>query len=34
MFSDEMRLVVFQPFWNVPESIKWKELQPQLMRNG
>ena len=34
MFSDEMRLVVFKPFWNVPESIKWKELQPQLMRSG
>jgi L,D-transpeptidase YcbB len=34
IFSDEMRTVVFQPFWNVPESIKFKELQPQLMRNG
>ncbi|NOU06365.1 MAG: L,D-transpeptidase family protein [Hyphomicrobiaceae bacterium] len=34
MFSDEMRLVVFKPFWNVPESIKWKELQPQLMRSS
>jgi L,D-transpeptidase YcbB len=33
-FSDEMRLVVFKPFWNVPESIKFKELQPQLLRSG
>ena len=32
MFSDSMRLVVFKPFWNVPESIKFKELQPQLLR--
>jgi murein L,D-transpeptidase YcbB/YkuD len=34
IFSDEMELVVFQPYWNVPESIKWKELQPQLSRSG
>ncbi len=34
IFSDEMRLVVFKPFWNVPESIKFKELQPQLLRSG
>jgi murein L,D-transpeptidase YcbB/YkuD len=33
IFSDQMELVVFKPFWNVPESIKWKELQPQLQRN-
>ena len=33
IFSDEMRTVVFQPFWNVPDSIKIKELQPQLMRS-
>lgn len=33
IFSDAMELVVFKPFWNVPESIKWKELQPQLSRN-
>jgi murein L,D-transpeptidase YcbB/YkuD len=33
IFSDEMEFVVFKPFWNVPTSIKWKELQPQLMRN-
>jgi murein L,D-transpeptidase YcbB/YkuD len=34
LFSDEMRHIVFRPFWNVPESIKWKELQPQLQRSG
>lgn len=33
IFSDAMQVVVFKPFWNVPESIKWKELQPQLARN-
>ncbi len=33
-FSDAMSLVVFKPFWNVPESIKFKELQPQLLRSG
>ena len=33
IFSDEMSIVVFKPFWNVPESIKWKELQPQLSRH-
>ena len=32
IFSDAMSIVVFKPFWNVPESIKWKELQPQLAR--
>lgn len=34
MFSDSMRLIVFKPFWNVPESIKFKELQPQLLRSS
>ena len=34
IFSDEMRLVVFKPFWNVPESIKYKEMLPQLMRGS
>ena len=33
-FSDEMRLIVFKPFWNVPDSIKFKELQPQLVNSG
>ncbi len=33
IFSNEFAIVVFKPFWNVPESIKWKELQPQLRSN-
>ncbi len=33
-FSDAMSLIVFKPFWNVPESIKVKELQPQLLGSG
>lgn len=33
IFSDMMRTVVFQPRWNVPESIKILELLPSL-RNG
>ena len=31
IFSDSMQLVVFKPFWNVPESIKYQELQPGLL---
>ena len=34
IFSDEMKIVVFKPFWNVPESIKYKEMMPQLMRGA
>ncbi len=30
IFSDKMRTVVFQPPWNVPESIKVNELLPKL----
>lgn len=33
IFSDYMKTVVFQPVWNVPESIKVNELLPSL-RNG
>ena len=33
IFSDRMRRIVFQPSWNVPESIKVNELLPKL-RNG
>ena len=33
IFSNKMRTVVFQPPWNVPESIKYNELLPKL-RNG
>ncbi len=34
IFSDEMRTVVFQPSWNVPESIKINELLPKLRAGG
>ena len=34
IFSDEMELVVFHPFWNVPDSIKVKEILPSLIRGG
>ena len=34
IFSDEMETVVFRPFWNVPNSIKVKELLPKLLRGG
>lgn len=34
IFSDEMELVTFHPRWNVPESIKVRELYPSLARGG
>ena len=34
IFSDSMRTVVFQPSWNVPESIKINELLPKLRAGG
>ncbi len=33
IFSDMMETVVFKPTWNVPDSIKVKELLPALARN-
>ncbi len=33
IFSDMMETVVFKPTWNVPDSIKVKELLPALTRN-
>jgi len=33
IFSDEMEHVVFNPYWNVPESILLKELLPAVRRN-
>jgi murein L,D-transpeptidase YcbB/YkuD len=32
-FSDEMEYVVFNPYWNVPESILLKEMLPVARRN-
>ena len=34
IFSDNMRTIVFQPPWNVPESIKYNELLPKLRDGG
>ena len=34
VFSDAMETVVFKPYWNVPNSIKVKELLPSLLRGG
>jgi murein L,D-transpeptidase YcbB/YkuD len=33
VFSDEMEYVVFNPYWNVPESIMLKEILPSARRN-
>jgi L,D-transpeptidase YcbB len=33
VFSDEMEFVVFNPYWNVPESILLKEVLPAARRN-
>ena len=33
IFSDLMETIVFKPTWNVPDSIKVKELLPALSRN-
>ncbi len=32
-FSDEMELVVFNPYWGVPQSIITKEFMPKLLRD-
>ncbi len=34
IFDDEMELVTFHPRWNVPESIKVRELYPSLARGA
>lgn len=34
LFSDEMDHIVFNPLWNLPASIKVKELLPGLLRGG
>ena len=33
IFSDQMETIVFHPYWNVPNSIKVKEILPNLRRN-
>ncbi len=32
IFSDQMETIVFHPYWNVPNSIKEKEILPNLRR--
>jgi len=34
IFSDNMKYVVFSPYWNVPQSIIRNELLPKLKRNA
>lgn len=34
VFSDEMEHIVFNPYWNVPNSIKVKEILPQMRRSS
>lgn len=34
IFSDKMEYLVFHPYWNVPNSIKVKEILPYLRRGG
>ena len=34
IFSNEMQEVVFNPFWNVPNSIKTEEIRPFLNEEG
>ena len=34
VFSDKMEYLVFHPYWNVPNSIKKKEILPYLRRGG
>lgn len=34
VFSDKMEHIVFNPYWNVPNSIKREEILPHLRRGG
>lgn len=34
IFSDKMEHIVFNPYWNVPNSIKREEILPHLRRGG
>ena len=34
VFSDEMETVVFNPYWNVPNSIKQNEIAPYIQQGG
>jgi len=32
-FSDEIEYIVFNPYWNVPDSIRENELEPELLKD-
>ena len=34
IFTDQLKFVVFSPYWNVPPSIAQKEIIPAIRRNG
>jgi murein L,D-transpeptidase YcbB/YkuD len=34
VFSNEMQTIVFNPYWNVPNSIKTEEIRPYLVEEG
>ena len=34
IFSDQLKFIVFSPYWNVPASIVQKEILPSIRRNG
>ena len=34
IFSDELKFVVFSPYWNIPASIVQKEILPAIRRNS
>jgi len=34
IFNDEMKQIVFSPYWNVPPSIVQKEILPELRKNS
>ncbi len=34
IFTDQLKFVVFSPYWNVPPSIVRKEILPAIRRNG
>ena len=34
IFSDQLKFVVFSPYWNIPASIAQKEILPAIRRNG
>ena len=33
VFADEMKYIIFQPYWNVPPSIQRAELVPKIRKD-